>query len=392
MKNGPPRAPARRRVGFVVESGTDVRLVEGMAERFDLALIARTIPGGVAVSRTLHRPVPLELGPASRLRFALRAARWLKARRATLDLAIVQGYGLAAAAINLAARLSRLPTLMLVCSPIELYYHCRRRNRLSDKPFRAAELAAIRAFARFNARAGQGYVVLSRHLAEVVRAHGTRAPIHIAPVYGVETARFAPASEAPRALRRRLGLPEEGPLLFASSRVAPEKDTAALLEALARLREALPDVRLLHRSGDYPTFRRHAEAQGVADRVLAKDAVHPHGDLAANYQACDLVVQASLEEGLGFSPLEALACEVPVVATAVGGLRETIVDGHTGWTYPVGDVPALARAIGTALAAPDERARRARQGRRSVCASYDRQVAFAALEAACERHLAPPRG
>ena len=110
--------------------------------------------------------------------------------------------------------------------------------------------------------------------------------------------------------------------------------------------------------------------------MIATDAAHPHDALPLSYQAADLCVQASREEGLGFSPLEALACGVPVVAAAVGGLTETIIDGETGWTYPVGDWEALAHQIEAALGDPVEASRRALAGRALVRAEYDSGVAF----------------
>jgi glycosyltransferase involved in cell wall biosynthesis len=110
--------------------------------------------------------------------------------------------------------------------------------------------------------------------------------------------------------------------------------------------------------------------------VIATDAVHPVKELPLDYQACDLLVQASREEGLGFSPLEALACATPVIAAAVGGLRETIIDGETGWTYPVGDAAALAARIGEALDDPAEAQRRAGAGREMVCRRYERRIVF----------------
>lgn len=77
--------------------------------------------------------------------------------------------------------------------------------------------------------------------------------------------------------------------------------------------------------------------------------------------------------------LEALASGVPVIATAVGGLRETIIDGQTGWTYPVGDSDTLARCIEAALDNPVEAARRASAGRDLVCTKYDRRIVFEQL-------------
>ena len=145
---------------------------------------------------------------------------------------------------------------------------------------------------------------------------------------------------------------------------------------MRRLLDDGQDLWLLHRSGGYRQFLADAEKFGVASHVIATDAVHPHHDLPLDYQACDVCVQASREEGLGFSPLEALACETPVIATQVGGLKETILDGQTGWTYPVGDDQKLAQCLASVISQPAEAARRAQAGRQLVTSHFDRKLVF----------------
>lgn len=367
------------RIVFVVESGTDVRLVEGLAERAEVTVLARRIQGGAEISQPLERSVNLTVGPASRAGFAAMVFARLLVTAA--DRVLVQNYGAAAVAANAVARLTGTPTFMLICSPTERYYRCRKDHPVPDKPFRAAELAGLERLARLNARWGQHYLVLSRHLAHVVRSHGTARPVTVVPVYGVDTARFRPLDQARDGLRRMRGLPERGEIVFFSSRIAPEKDGETLLAAFKRLRAAGRDIWLLHRSGGYRTFQAYAERAGIGDRVIATDAAHPVRELPFDYQACDLCVQASREEGLGFSPLEALACETPVVAAAVGGLQETIIDGETGWTYPVSEVSALAEAMTRALTQREEARRRAQAGRRMVLARFERRLVFDRLMA-----------
>ena len=94
-----------------------------------------------------------------------------------------------------------------------------------------------------------------------------------------------------------------------------------------------------------------------------------------------MCVQASREEGLGFSVLEALACGTPVVATAVGGLQEVVKDGVTGWTAPPGDAAALASALRDALDKPEDARRRAAAGAAIVRERFDSQHAFDRLAA-----------
>jgi len=375
------------RLLFIVESGADVRLVEGLAERFELSVFAREIRGGVEISQETQARVCVKVGPRSRAAFARAVFKEVRARRGEFECIVVQGYGAAALAANAAGRLYRLPVVMLVCSPVERYYLCRKTHADDSKPFRRRELAALKLLARLNARLGQRYVVLSRHLADVVRAHGTRRRVEVVPVYGVDTEVFSPARESKRAIRERLGLPARGSLIFYSSRVAPEKDAETLLEAFRALLDGGKDLWLLHRSGGHREFLRAAEKFGVAARVVASDAVHPHRQLADDYRAADLCVQASREEGLGFSPLEALACGTSVVAASVGGLRETIIDGETGWTYPPRDARALARRIEEALSDAEESARRAARGREMVCSRYERRVVFERMTEVIESAL-----
>ena len=146
------------------------------------------------------------------------------------------------------------------------------------------------------------------------------------------------------------------------------------------LRSEGTPVILLNRSGGFQEFRRRAEAHEVEDLIDAADALDPRGELAELYRAVELCVQASREEGLGFSPLEALSCETPVIASAVGGLKETIVEGDTGWTYQRGDAPQLARQIAAVLASPQEARRRARNGRQMVLQRFERGRVFDQLE------------
>ena len=377
------------RICFVVDSGTDVRLVEGLAERAALRVLARTIPGGRAISQPVRRDVAIELGPSGHAAFGAFAMRRLMALRGEIDVVLVQGHGPCAALANIIARAIRRPAIMLVCSPTEAYYRCRGRAG-SSRRFSAVEYHAIRIFSRLNARLGAGYVVLSPYLASVVRTGGVRSSVDVIPVYGVDPAVFHPSVEPKALIRARLNLPQEDAILFFSSRVAPEKDAETVLDAVRRLAEGGRRIHVLHASGGYREFQALAEARGIGTHVIARDAVPPFADLADHYRASDVCVQASREEGLGFSPLEALACGVPVVASAVGGLNDTIREGDTGWQVPVGDAGALARAIDEVLADPDEAARRTARGADMVARSYDRDAVFDALIRKCRSLMAAP--
>ncbi len=111
--------------------------------------------------------------------------------------------------------------------------------------------------------------------------------------------------------------------------------------------------------------------------------------------AADLLVMPSLiapsgdRDGIPNVILEALLCEVPVVASAVSGIPEVIRDGDTGWLTAPGDPEALARAVAAALADPAEARRRAERGRELVRQEFDSRKNYARLKALFEGAARP---
>ncbi|MFF0315915.1 glycosyltransferase [Micromonospora sp. NPDC005252] len=124
-------------------------------------------------------------------------------------------------------------------------------------------------------------------------------------------------------------------------------------------------------------LRALAESCGVADRVHLVGAV-PREEMGRWYRSADLLVAAPWYEPFGLTPLEAMACGVPVVGTAVGGIRDTVVDGTTGDLVPARDPQALAAAIQRLL---DDRIRRFRY----ATAARERARSRYSWEATAER-------
>ena len=151
---------------------------------------------------------------------------------------------------------------------------------------------------------------------------------------GVDTDHFRPRSRA--AARRRLGLPLDQPLVLYVGRIEPLKGIDILLRAAAEMEGRFC---LLVVGGDSKDSRRKSELRrlaeeiGITERVFFQDAVS-HERLPLYYNAADICVVPSYYESFGLVALEAMACAVPVVASRVGGLLETVRDGETGYLVP----------------------------------------------------------
>jgi D-inositol-3-phosphate glycosyltransferase len=151
---------------------------------------------------------------------------------------------------------------------------------------------------------------------------------------GVDTEMFRPSDT--RAARKALGLDPKKPVLLFIGRIEPLKGIDVLVRASAQLDG---NFQLLVVGGDEKdTMRIHelhtlAEELGVHGKVVFADAV-PHEELAGYYNAASICVVPSYYESFGLVALEAMACGVPVIASRVGGLKETVRDGQTGYLVP----------------------------------------------------------
>ena len=140
--------------------------------------------------------------------------------------------------------------------------------------------------------------------------------------------------------RAALGL--SGPALGTAGRLTAQKALGDALAALARV----PDVELLV-LGDGPeraALERRAEELGVAARVRFLGA-GTREDVVALFRGVDAALLTSAWENLPHTLLEALAAGTPVIATAVGGIPEVVVDGENGLLVPPGDIDAIASAV-----------------------------------------------
>lgn len=149
------------------------------------------------------------------------------------------------------------------------------------------------------------------------------------------------------ALRARIA-PKNEVVVGVIGRMSPEKGQAFLLSAYAGSRNTLPPLKLVF-VGDGP-LRPHM--QDMASSLGLDDSVVFEGHTASvrdYFSALDMLVLPSLNEGLPNVVLEAMAYDVPVLASAVGGVPDLIKDGVNGWLYPAGDIAALRDKLTLAL-------------------------------------------
>ena len=211
---------------------------------------------------------------------------------------------------------------------------------------------------------------------ELLRIGADRRAVTVIPC-GVDVERFSPEGPAeprPGGARRRL---------VAACRLVERKGIGDAICALAEV----PGVELhvaggpaaaeLERDTEARRLRALASEAGVAGRVKLRGRVGREA-MPALLRSADAVVCAPWYEPFGIVPLEAMACGVPVVATAVGGQMDSVVHGVTGVHVPPHDATALAAAVRELLSDDDRRAQLGHEGRRRARRLYDHERVAAA--------------
>jgi glycosyltransferase involved in cell wall biosynthesis len=177
------------------------------------------------------------------------------------------------------------------------------------------------------------------------------------------------------ALRRELGIrPDEVNLIILGQLYRP-KGVHFLLEALARVVERQPSVRLFivgdHVIDEYQPYKEELVAvireRGLEDHVVFTGW---RADAMEILSLMDALVHPSLSEGFGRAVLEAMAMAKPVCASRVGGLRETVRDGENGFSFPPGDVDGLTERLFKLIDDKDLRARFGAAARQTVETDY----------------------
>jgi glycosyltransferase involved in cell wall biosynthesis len=210
--------------------------------------------------------------------------------------------------------------------------------------------------------AGAGFHAISESTADDLVERGVRRD-RIRVIHpGIDTTRFTP-SPAARA---------STPVFTYLGRLKRYKGIEIAIRAFARL--AHPTARLdIAGTGDHrPALEAQVRLLDLGDRVRFLGFITEEEKLALLRRSWALVF-ASPKEGWGITNLEAAACGTPVIASASPGLRESVVDGQTGYLVPHGDDAAMAAAMSRVAASPALVAQLGQGGRRfAETFSWDR--------------------
>jgi glycosyltransferase involved in cell wall biosynthesis len=153
-------------------------------------------------------------------------------------------------------------------------------------------------------------------------------------------------------------VPRKAPAIGFLGRIKKYKSIEHLLEAFGRVKVSFPDAKLtIIGDGDYlPALKKYAANLGIADDTRFTGYVSGEEKVKL-VRNMDVIVNPSSKEGWGLTVLEANACGIPVIGSAVSGLKDSILHDETGVLYTYGNIEELTSAIIDLLRNRDKRAR-----------------------------------
>jgi glycosyltransferase involved in cell wall biosynthesis len=220
-----------------------------------------------------------------------------------------------------------------------------------------------------------------------LRLFGDR-PVHLVRS-GIDIAEFARAPQLRDAARAALGIPAGAPLVGLIGNLKPQKAPLDFVALAAEVARARPEARfVLAGDGELrPEVERAVAAAGLQSRFAL---LGWRRDVAALLGALDVLVLTSRWEGLPRVCPQAMAAGKPIVATAVDGVPEAVVEGRNGYLFQPGDVPRAAAAVLRILGDASLAARLGAAGRAAV-EEFDERRMVAEQERIYTALLAAPR-
>jgi L-malate glycosyltransferase len=245
--------------------------------------------------------------------------------------------------------------------------------------------------------ADRSYLPITRY--GIVQSDGVTAISHYLKQATAETFQFDNiavipnficASEYQRhavpALREELS-PDGLPLLVHVSNFRPVKRPVDCVEILARVLKAGVQTRLVMvgDGSERTNAEHHARCLGVYEQCVF---VGKQPNIVDYLSAADVLLLPSEQESFGLAALEAMACEVPVIASRVGGIPEVVTDNETGFLSAVGDVEKMGEDAARLISDKDLRTEMGRRARESAISRYSTDLVIPQYIQFYERVLA----
>ncbi len=346
-------------------------LTAGLAGRgYETTLVAGTIARGeesmafVADAEGVHvetlDDLSRKISPVRDLRAMLRLAQLIRRERPTILHTHTAKAGAVGRIAALLAGSARPPIVVHT-----FHGHVLRGyfGRITTFGFRTLE--------RWLARATTSLIAVSPEVRDDLVA------LHVAPAskftvvrLGIDLGRRVDNDDAQRReSRRQMGLHEDAFVVGWVGRMTAVKRTERVVDALQKLVERGVDAYavLVGDGPDRDRLERHAHELGVIKRCLF---LGYQEDVAPFYDAIDVLLLPSINEGTPVSVIESLAAGRPVVATRVGGIPDVVRDGVDGFLVDSDDPDALAAPLAELAADPQRRARMGEAGRSRVVERY----------------------
>jgi len=212
-------------------------------------------------------------------------------------------------------------------------------------------------------------VVVSEAVRTNVLNDRARRRSHVVP--NAVSERFFNDVEDGAVFRQRHQLPIDEKLIGIPGTLRTVKGHSFLLDAFPDILREVPSARVAITGGGSDEYQ--STLQDQADRLRVRDRLHFLGavsNMPAFYHACDVVVIPSRSEPFGRTVIEAFACGVPVVASAVDGILEILRDNENGLLVPYGATDALAAAVVKMLTSSELRQRLCNRARSDAESRY----------------------